>query len=279
MKKVIFVFVLISFFTLTSIACSCEPNTLDLPIKEMGLTQSKSDRIAQQTDLIFTGTLVKWYDIEEKPVDAYAEDKIALVFKLIKSYKGIKDDTILIRTSKLSGTCGFIAFPNRDCLIFARRGSNGFYYTSSSDCCKSMYEWSDKFRYKRYVAFLESITNMTDGDYNFKQSLGYPGIQFSDAGDTLDLISYTIKNGKFEGEMKITDRRGNVIEQGHYSNGLKVGTWKILSINEYVFDKTIETESIEYDNGKPIRSEIEIVEKKQGKITKTQKIKTEYFEK
>jgi hypothetical protein len=268
-------------------ACSCSDYLLDLPIKEMGLTQSKSEGISSLSDMIFSGTLLAYYPIEEERLDYLNKKSVQyryeLVFKLIKSYKGNNQDTIRIRTNRGSDACGFDAEVNTDCLIFANQEGNGFYYTYRSDCCKSISKEQDEKRYKKYVDFLESIINMNDGEYLFKQTRSYWNGGHQNQSDTLDLISYQIRNGKFEGEWKITDRRGRIIEQGQYRNGQKIGTWKIVSIYESEYEgMSTETELVEYYDGKRLRSKIVIEDEKfnfelgKYETVRIQKINKEY---
>lgn len=268
-------------------ACSCRDYLLDLPIKEMGLTESNSDKISSMSEIIFSGTLLEYHPVEEERLDYLnkktVEYRYELVFKLIKSYKGYSQDTIIIRTNRGSDACGFEAKENTECLIFANQNGNGFYYTYRSDCCKSISKEQDEKRYKKYIDFLESIVNMEDGDYNYKQTRTYWYGGYPNQLDTVDLINYKIRDGKFEGEWKITDRRGRIIERGQYDNGQKTGTWQIVSIYESLFKGiSTETEMVEYKEGKPIKAEIIIENKKfnseEGKYVtvRIQKINKEY---
>ena len=263
MKKILLIIIVITTTVHKGIACSCGDYLLDLPIKEMGWTQSKSEGISSISDIIFSGTLLEYHPIEEERLDFLykktVEYRYELVFKLIKSYKGDSHDTIRIRTNRGNDACGFGAKENTDCLIFANKNGNGFYYTYRSDCCKSISKEQDEKRYKKYIDFLESIVNMKDGDFNYKQTRTYWNGGYPNQSDTLDLISYQIRNGKFEGEWKITDRRGRIIEQGQYRNGQKIGTWKIVSIYESEYEgMSTETELVEYYDGKRLKSEIVI---------------------
>lgn len=286
MKKII-VSVFIIFITQLGFSCSCSESLLDLPIKEMGWTQSKSTGISSLNNIIFTGKLISIIPIEEESLISFHKKSIShkneLVFKIIKSYKGNSPDTISIRTNRGSDACGFDAKINTDCLIFANQKDNGCYYTYRSDCCKSIAKEKDEKRYNKYITFLESILNMKDGVYNFKQSRGYWDGGSQNLRDTLDLINFKIKNGKFEGEWKITDRKGRVLEIGNYKNGNKIGLWKIVSIYPSNYDGTsTETELIRYKNNQPIHADMIIEDQKfnfeKGKyeIIRIQKISKDY---
>jgi len=232
----------------------------------MGWTKSKSDRIESLSDIIFVGKLIGKREIEEEEL-LYQNQKskrhrTELIFKLIKTYKGNNSDTIVIRTNRGSDACGFGAELNTECLIFANQNGNGFYYTYRSDCCKSISKKKEEKRYNKYINFLESITNMIDGVYEFKQTRSYWNYGGINKLDSLDLINYSIKNGVFDGEWKITDRKGRVIEKGQYSDGRKIGTWEILSIYEDGCEGTCtEKELIKYQNGNAVKSEITIEDK------------------
>ena len=287
MKRAIIIIHVITFLIQEGSTCSCSDYLLDLPLKEMGWTQSKSEGISNLSDMIFTGRLLEIHPIEEERLDYLhkksVDYKLELVFRLIKSYKGNKQDTIKIRTTRGSDACGFGAKVNTDCLIFANQNGNGFYYTYRSDCCKSISKKQDEKRYNKYIEFLESILNMKDGTYNFKQTKTYWNRGEPNQKDTLDLISYTIKNRKFEGEWKITDRKGRIIEKGKYEDGRKIGIWKIVSIYESDYEGiSTETELIEYKDDKPLRSVIIIedekynLEKEEYEIIRIQRINKEY---
>ena len=269
------------------IACSCGDHLLDLPIKEMGWTQSKSNRISSISEIIFSGTLLEYYLVEEERLNYLnkktIEYKYELVFELIKSYKGDSQDTIRIRTNRGSDACGFSAKENTDCLIFANQNGNGFYYTYRSDCCKSISKEQDEKRYNKYIDFLESIVHMKDGDYNYKQTRTYWKGGNPNHSDTLDLISYKIRDGKFEGEWRITDRKGRIIERGQFYNGQKIGIWVVVSIYESEYEGiSTETERVEYKDGKPFKAEILIKDEKfnieecKYKTVRIQKINKEY---
>lgn len=286
MKQLITLFIIL-FLNQSSQACSCNEQLIDLPIAEMGWTQSKSEGISSLSDIIFSGKLIHYTKIIEEAL-SYQKQKTKryryeITFELIKPYKGNISDTILIRTNRGSDACGFGAKLNTDCLIFAKQNGNGFYYTYSSECCKSISKNREEKRYNKYINFLESMLNMEDGEYDFKQTSQYLDGGYPNKKDTLDLIKYTIKNGKFQGAWKITDRKGNIIEQGNYKNGRKIGTWKIVSIHENLYESiTTETESITYKNGKPFKSETIIeerifdYEKRKGNKIKRQIITKEY---
>jgi hypothetical protein len=97
--------------------------------------------------------------------------------------------------------------------------------------------------------------------YNFNQTRirTYPN-----QTDTISLINYKIKNGKFEGEWNLSDKSGQVIEIGNYHNGNRVGVWKIVSqIGDYADYGRVSTkiELLEYENGRPLKSIITIVDK------------------
>lgn len=266
MKQLIIILTL-TFAYQAITACSCGEYLIDLPIKEMGWTQSKSDRISSFSDIIFAGKLIQKAEILEEELlyqnQKSQRQRIEMKFELIKSYKGRLSDTILIRTNKGSDACGFSAKLESECLIFANQNGNGFYYTYRSDCCKSISKNREEKRYNKYINFLESITNMNDGKYDFKQTRGYWNYGGRNNEESLDLIEYEIKDGKFEGLWKITDRKGRVIEKGQYADGLKIGTWEVLSIYESNCDGICtEKEMITYENGEATKSEITILDKK-----------------
>lgn len=289
MKKLTILF-LVFKISAECLACSCNEFRLDLPIQEFGLTNLEINERSDFSDLIFTGRFIQYHSIKEEKLnlnhDKSEEKKFELMFKLIKSYKGPSADTLRIRTNYGSDACGFAAKQNSECLIFAKKGTNGFYYTYSSECCRSISKEREEKRYNRYLDFIESIINMKDGNYNFKQSKSYWDKGYPSSLDTLDLISYGIVNGQFDGEWKITDRSGLVIEQGHYENGEKEGIWIFKSSfgDDNYLGYTNETEYIKFKSGKPYKSKtiietytytenFELNKKKTQKVIKTYKYK------
>ncbi len=252
-------FLLLHVLPLNAQACTCSGYLLDLPIKEMGWTQSESEGISSFNDLIFRGTLIETIIVTEEQLysgqEKRAEEKTELLFVISKVYKGKATDTVRIRTSLNSDVCGFYARPDTECLIFANQGSNGFFYTYRSDCCKSISREREEKRYNKYINFLETMLQKIDGEYTFKQSPNYWGGGYPDTTESIDLITYTIRNGHLEGTWKITDRRGRVLEEGAFKNGEKVGTWVVISYaSDPYISETITTEQIAYDAGRPKKS-------------------------
>ena len=136
MKKLIIILTFM-FVYQTVTACSCGEYLIDLPIKEMGWTQSKSDRISSFSDIIFSGKLIQKSEIVEEELlyqnQKSQRQRIEMKFELIKSYKGRLSDTILIRTNSSSAACGFSAKVESECLIFANQKGNGFCLLYTSD--------------------------------------------------------------------------------------------------------------------------------------------------
>ena len=253
-------------------ACSCKDFSLDLPLKELGLSQHEEQTTNQRTDLVFRGILIDQYTVTENymsvPFRSNTELKIEMVFSLTKMYKGDESSVIKIRTNNGSAACGFYAPLNTECLIFANRSSNGFYHTLRSDCCKSTSKVIDETRYTKYVNFIESILNGIDGNYEFKQSKRKRTYGNSDKDEDLDLLSYKILNGKLHGMWKLTDRNGNILEIGKFDNGEKTGEWKFLSktsFGTYEIKKT--EEKFNYSEGRLTSSESLIEETKFNSLT------------
>lgn len=243
------------------IGCSCGTLLIDLPIKEMGWTQTETEGISNLSDLIFTGVLIDARKVEETYQNFLnhetKETKYELIFKLIKSYKGEKNDTIKIRTNNGSDACGFGAKKHTECLIFASKDKGGYYYTYSSECCKSISKAFEEKRYNKYIKFLESLSNMTDGNYIFYQSPSYYKGGYPDTTETMEVIRYNIKNGKLEGTWQIKDRKGRVLEKGEYKNGQKIGTWEVVSYTKSDLenaDEQIRIEKIQFKKGEPRKS-------------------------
>ena len=163
--------ILLALLSKTAIACDCNTTLIELPIEEMGLAQIETLGASRTSDIIFTGILLDAQSVEETRqnslFDEHKEIKLELKFKLIKSYKGDKRDTIKIRTNNGTDACGFGAKKNAACLIFALKGQGGYHYTYSSECSKSIWKEEDEKRYNKYMTFLESLANMIDGEYIF----------------------------------------------------------------------------------------------------------------
>lgn len=256
------------FCAQVGIACSCGTTLLDLPIKEMGWTQTETEGISSLSDIIFTGELLDARKVEETSQTSLFYEtrqvKYELIFKLIKSYKGDKNDTLKIRTNVGADACGFGARKNTECLIFASKGNGGYYYTYSSECCKSISKAFEEKRYNKYIKFLESLSNMTDGSYIFYQSPSYYKGGYPDTTETMEVIRYNIKNGKLEGTWQIKDRKGRVLEKGEYRDGQKIGTWEVISYVESDLrnaDEQVRIEKIQFKHGQPRKSVTTIEDK------------------
>ncbi|MEI7587800.1 hypothetical protein, partial [Runella sp.] len=116
----------------TTQACECVSILIDLPVKEMGWTQTETKGISSISDVIFTGILIDSKQVEESYQSLFfyeeKENMVELTFKLLKSYKGDKADIMKIRTNFGDAACGFGAQMNTVCLIFAAREKGGYYY-------------------------------------------------------------------------------------------------------------------------------------------------------
>ena len=249
-------------------ACECSGSLIDLPIQEMGLTLTETKGLSNMSDLIFNGTLINSVKITEMEKNAVGYEressKIEMTFKVLKTYKGIKIDTIKIRTNNGSDACGFGAKSNTDCLIFAYKGENGIYYTYRSDCCKSISKEYDTKRYEKYMTFFHVIIDKIDGDYTFYQTKSYWNGGHRNDKDTLKAIQFSIKNGKFEGDWKIIDRQERVLEKGKFKNGKRDSTWTIVSFQDSKYPKAsdeMKTEIIDYKKGL-IKEKMTIIEDK-----------------
>jgi len=65
-------------------ACSCGNYLIDLPIKEMGWTQTETTGISSISDMIFTGILLDYREVEETGQSyffEYKEKKYEIIFK------------------------------------------------------------------------------------------------------------------------------------------------------------------------------------------------------
>ncbi len=236
-------------YTHHGLCCSCTISLLDLPIVELGIVQAKSPGLSSISALIFQGEL-----LEEK--NTANNFKKELIFKVIKYYKGVEKDTISIFTNSTPEACGFYTSVGSTSLIFAGLGKQGQYYTWRSDCCKSIDSEQDQERYLKYIDFLEVITEMKDGDYEYNQYTGH-----WQRNEVVDLFKFGIKNGTFHGIWELTDRRGKVLEKGEYSQGQRVGNWKIYSTRVLEnYHKRVEIQTIEYQDGKAIRELVTIKE-------------------
>jgi len=103
---------------------------------------------------------------------------------------------------------------------------------------------------------MESILNMEDGEYHFKQTrMNGDSLET----DSLNLITYTIADGKFKGRWEVTDRLGRVLETGSYRKGKKDGTWITRSYYTSEYERTslaFEMELLNYRNGQLISRDI-----------------------
>lgn len=221
MKFKLFLFSSLFLFVLKTNACTCGSWALDLPISEFGLTNNRSSHIEFLSNLVFHGIPLS-HEIVEDEIHNNVEAK----FKIIKIYKGdFSFDTISVRTPRGSDACGFGCKKEDECLIFCHKTEKGIYYTYSSECCRSISKHYESKRFKNYIDFLETITSMIDGKYDFKQPKAYYKRGYPDSVLSENLIKFEIKNNKFHGYWELMDRGGRLLEKGVFKNGKKVGKW------------------------------------------------------
>ena len=201
--------------TVKVLGCDCGFTFLDLPIAEMGWTQTESQRIEETSDLIFNGTLLA---ASKQLHDEKYGSRFDMTFKVIKYYKGEEvADTINISTT--GSDCAFGAKFNTDCLIIAYKNENGRYDTYGSACSKSISKSDDEKRYNRYIRFLEVMSEKIDGHYVFYQNNSYRSDERGNKTDTVEALRFSIKNKQLHGAWKLTNRHGQVLETGQYKEG------------------------------------------------------------
>lgn len=262
MKKYIIILLLFLFHYNLGFCCSCSSTLIDLPVAEMGWTSNETFANSGFSDLIFIGIFVGYSKVKDPNANNLLDESYEMCFKLLRKYKGSAYDTVKIRTTL--GDCRFTSKLNSECLIFGKKNDIGFYYTYNQKCCKSISKSYDEKRFNKYVKFLESIVNMTDGDYVFYQSMAHMNGGSQDTVENLEVIRYSIKNGKFEGIWQLKDRFGRILEKGEYKNGKKVGVWTFYSSDRnsfFVSGFQDKTETIKYRSGLPIKSKILIIDK------------------
>lgn len=206
---------------LQMLACSCGRYLLDLPVKEMGLTITEARSISTPADIIFQGTLIATSECEN--------GEGIMTFKVNRYFKGQDYDTISLTTGCYSDACGFAAKLNTDCIILTSKGKNDEYSIWRSDCWKSVSQYYHPNKYERYLKFLTVITDKIDGTYTFYHSQAH--FYFRDFSETdttnCEVIHFTIKNGKFDGEWRLTGINNSILEKGQFKNGERVGKWKV----------------------------------------------------
>lgn len=216
-----FLSVVLLLIPLRVLACSCGTYFLDLPVKEMGLTITEAHSISTPADIIFQGTLIATSQCENG-------DGI-MTFKVNRYFKGKDSDTIYIRTGCYSEACGFAAKLHTDCIILTTKGKSNEYHVLRSDCWKSVSQHYHPNKYERYLKFLTVITDKIDGTYTFYHSQAH--FRFRDFSETdttnCEAVHFTIKNGVFDGEWRLSSITGSVLEQGQFEDGQRVGKWKV----------------------------------------------------
>ncbi len=244
MKKYIIILLLFLFHYNLGFCCSCSSTLIDLPVAEMGWTSNETFANSGFSDLIFIGIFVGYSKVKDPNANNLLDESYEMCFKLLRKYKGSAYDTVKIRTTL--GDCRFTSKLNSECLIFGKKNDIGFYYTYNQKCCKSISKSYDEKRFNKYVKFLESIVNMTDGDYVFYQSMAHMNGGSQDTVENLEVIRYSIKNGKFEG---FAIKRWNKKKK------------KVLRVKFVARLKVDKTETIKYRSGLPIKSKILIIDK------------------
>lgn len=269
MKYTILFLVLFIIADSPLIACSCAEREIDLPISELGLLSTESEKTKSIDDYIFHGELIFQNKVKLEIIKNLSEKNESLMtelfFKVIEPIKGEniqKGDTILVYTQSSSDACGFMTPINTKSIIFAASVGLGKYFTYRGDCCKSVSEALDKKRYDNYLEFINVVTTMVNGKYEFNQPKSYWDNGRVNETYSEPQLTFEINNGQFNGEWKLMTRSGFIIEQGKYKAGKKIGIWELKNIktNYYEFTSIINTK-IKYENGIQKHRQIEEIKR------------------
>jgi len=204
-------------------ACSCTEKPVSIPIKSFGLGIEDSWTGRLNDQLVFEGILV-----DVKQDTSKREKDYELVFEMVDNFKGECIEIISVWTNHTGGGCGFRAKVGSYSIVHAAYDSTSqIYYAYRADCWAGVSEFNEPDRFKQYRQFLISYKYEIDGHYKFSQRLNYWPINVPTSRYT-DCVEYTIRNGLLDGEWKVINRAGELVERGFYKKGIKVGEWIYL---------------------------------------------------
>ena len=223
--------------------CSCETSRFDLPELEMDEPR--------HSWVLFKGIPLLLQDTVMQN-STYA----VYTYRVTHVYAGVLADTIKVFTPKSSEMCGFydeIGSPS----IITAYPKLGDYHTAREDCIKTVSRHSDPKKYAQWDSFLTSIFEGIDGTYRLEQPASYFSGGYIDTVYSAPLLSYTIRDGKLDGEWKLYTRAGKLLESGSYQNGARFGEWwrreEILDSDKVIVQTTLRV----YQEGRIVKENIE----------------------
>lgn len=207
-------------------SCSCSGGYVDMPIKEMGLGVEESVIKKIDAKIIFEGILLSVQKDSTRSIRDYA-----LHYEVTDVYKGECVDTITVWTNNTSGGCGFRArLGTYSIVIAAFNKEDNSLYTYRADCWGGASKYLEPKRFDILRGFLIVIAYAINGEYSFSQRRRYWPIM-ENLDNYTDCIKFTIDSNKLSKNWIVYDRNENIIEEGNYLRGKRIGTWYIKSKN------------------------------------------------
>lgn len=220
MKSIVFVIIGLLINVSIALSCSCRPFESEYPIDELNLRSLTHSR--HNAKAIFYGKLIEYRELKDKAV-------FELKFKVNRVYKGEISDTINVYTARSTAACGLYYHgfrKSKDWVIYAYQ-KNEEYWTGL--CTRSFRINSGRYSNK-YKRFLDIVYEKREGQFEFYK-------------DEINKIGLVVKLG-FEGEERhggwmFKNEAGEIIEEGSYDKGKKVGDWKEVFYNRNSIKKTL----------------------------------------
>lgn len=214
---------LVGFILLFSIVygCSCSGPSVDLPIKEMGISLDNNMIRGNEESIVFEGILIDRIEDLKNP----RNPDIGHLFEVTDVYNQACIDSVIVWTPPHSAACGFSAQKNEYSIVVANLKEDGRYYNYRSDCMRGVSKHLEPERFNTYRKFLTSIKYGINGDYVFDQRPYYWPLNHQ---KKVPQLIYSIIGHKLNDRWWLYNKSGFLLEAGIYSNGKKSGIWKIL---------------------------------------------------
>lgn len=204
----------------TLCACSCPYSITDLPFGELGLLSSERPYIREPVPVVFSGKVIAIAK-DSSGAGSYDPDRIRFRFKVSKAFRDGVGDTVDIYT--FYGECAFYAPLHTNVILFAYRPS-GETELHTLSCLPNVSQQYDLIRYSRVLDFLEALTLEKDGAFVSSRMVSDPTVELRDRVYIKDVV-FSVSKGQLHGHWQLSSKEGDVLEEGFYDHGKKVGTW------------------------------------------------------
>lgn len=206
----------------TASACSCYASATDLPFGELGLLGQRGPGISGPVDAVFLGKVIE-VDLDSAGVDSYGYPRVRMRFEVGQFFRGDSVKVVDVYSARGSAACGYWAPVGSEHIIFAGRDTvTGHLYTSH--CHSNTDSAYNPKGHQRLLEFLDAISLQRDGSFLFSHMVSQEG-EYRNNPFFIKDAEFSVKEGRLHGYWRLSKKDGEVLEEGFYENGKKVGPW------------------------------------------------------